>query len=156
MKIEEVLQEAASNAGLSPCVKSKRGVVIFDQKTVYGYGYNHPPKGFTCDGSEECRANCGKICVHAEQDALIKAGAYCSELEMLHVKLDEQGYAVAGGPPSCPDCSKLILDAGIKTMWLYELRDGEPTLVPYTAKDFHLETLKNCGLHIGQINERKE
>lgn len=69
---------------------------------------------------------------------------------MLHTKVVFEGgqwVSVPGGPPSCPDCSKLILEAGIDGMWLVEERDGNTVLVRYTAAEFHDQTLRNCGLH---------
>ena len=179
----------------SPCTKSKRGVVIFSPprdrrqggEDIWGEGYNAPPEPFRCDGSEACRAACGRICVHAEQAALLdfwrgRRDAQArgdprwprlsdqwtrdegeAQLEMLHVKV-VNGEAVPGGPPSCVECSKLILASGLRAMWLYEVRprddllgtpefiaslDAEklyPTLVRYTALEFHTETLRNLDM----------
>lgn len=69
---------------------------------------------------------------------------------MLHTKValvDGLWVSVPGGPPSCSDCSKLILEAGIDGMWLMEKREGEARPVRYTASEFHEQTLRNCGLH---------
>src|SRR5690606_17136333 len=53
---------------LSPCAKSKRGVVIADERmtTIVANAFNGPPPPFTCGGDDACRAACNKICVHAE------------------------------------------------------------------------------------------
>lgn len=116
-------------------------------------GCNHPPGRIACDGSESCRASCGKLAVHAEQDALLRcvaSGLQVHGLEMLHTKValvDGLWVSVPGGPPSCSDCSKLILEAGIDGMWLMEKREGEARPVRYTASEFHEQTLRNCGLH---------
>lgn len=153
MDINDLWRIAAVKGAGSPCAKSKRGVVIWKGEQVLGSGYNHPPTGFTCDGSAGCRASCGKVAVHAEQAALLQCLGKCLDVagaEMLHTKVSLVGdsyVGVFGGPPSCPDCSKLILQSGIAGMWLIEEREGRPTPVRYSADDFHRLTLKNCGLH---------
>lgn len=143
----QALQIAEAVASQSKCAKSKRGVIIWDASGILSCGSNSPPPGFVCDGSDACRASCGKVAVHAEQRALLKALSSVVGAEMLHTKVNEYGRAVPGGPPSCSDCSKLIVEAGIARMWLYETVDGTPTLVRYTAEEFHSKTLLNCGLH---------
>lgn len=61
------LLEAAVRAGqLSGCQKSKRGAALLDYDKLPALGWNYPAIG-TCDGSEACRRDCAKICVHAEQ-----------------------------------------------------------------------------------------
>lgn len=151
------LAEAVRAGSFSPCAKSKRGVVIWSPiEGVVAWGWNAPPDGFRCDGSDECRASCGKVAVHAEQAALlacISKGVRARGLEMIHTKVVLVAgvwAGVFGGPPSCPDCSKLILEAGIAGMWLVEEREGRPTLVRYAADEFHRLTLQNCGLHPGR------
>lgn len=149
------LQAATRAGGFSPCGKSKRGVVIWstNDPSIIGFGWNHPPEPQYCDGSSSCRASCGKVAVHAEQAALLQCrdlGRVIRGAEMLHTKVvfeDGKWVSVPGGPPSCPDCSKLMLEAGIDGVWLVEERDGNSTLVRYTAVEFHHQTLQNCGLH---------
>ena len=154
MKPDNIIINFAVQAGRqSPCCKSQRGVVIYnhDNGVVnYVMGWNHPPEPFTCTGTESCKKNCGKICVHAEQHAILncleKAKRQHTAInivgaEMLHIKVVD-GEGVSGGPPSCPDCSKLILEAGIAYMWLWET-DGWKR---YTAEEFHRITLQNCGM----------
>jgi deoxycytidylate deaminase len=150
MDEQDALKAATDAALKSPCAKSKRGVVIWGYQTgIYAAKPNAPPPGFHCDGSTTCRAACGKVAVHAEQAAILDChrwGKPTRGLEMLHVKV-VGGKAVPSGGPSCPDCSKLIVEAGFSGMWLYEDSPDGPTLVRYTADEFHTLTLKNCGLH---------
>ena len=144
------LQEAVKAATNSKC-KSQRGVVIWHKTGgLLTRGWNAPPHPFVCDGSEQCILNCAKTAVHAEQAALLglldlsNAVTYlgADNLEMLHVKI-VNGEPVFSEKPSCWQCSKLILQAGIKSMWLFQ-KEG---LVEYTALDFHEQTLKNCELY---------
>lgn len=137
------LSLAVQAGAASPCCKSKRGVVAWKD----GFGndkpvtaHNGPPPGFVCDGTDECRAACGKLCMHAEMRVLMKVR---EETDLLHVKV-RNGKAVPSGPPSCPHCSKAILDRGILRVWLLH----ETGLRLYSAEDFHVQTLINCELPV--------
>jgi len=143
----------------SPCAKSKRGVVLFCRTYgLLGVGNNHPPDNFRCDGSDECRASCNRVCVHAEMDALAQ---FCQELqdnflmrvdqrgpirpEMLHVKVVD-GKAVSSGEPSCWQCSRHVVNFGIKAFWLLH-EDG---LRRYGPDEFHEHTLHACKIPVIQ------
>lgn len=160
-------------AARSPCAKSKRGVVLFDPATgaYRGSGWNGPPLDAACPGREVCGDRCNKLCVHAEIRALRERALYAanghpsSNLHLLHVKLGADGHVTPGGPPSCWQCSREILDVGfVAGVWLYE-RTGWVTVTStpsgpvtsfaepmrghwsyYTASDFHRITLINAGL----------
>lgn len=147
-----VVGRALDVAMSSPCGKSKRGVVIFDTEgSITSIGTNGPPPPFICDGSDACKNDCPKICAHAEQRAVMRNTSSSHVCDVLHVKIARTtptGWElVAGGPPSCWQCSRMILDAGYRGVWLYELRGVDQTWVYYTALEFHEATLKNCGLH---------
>jgi deoxycytidylate deaminase len=142
---EQALERAVRMARQSPCQKSKRGVVIWNPSLfdILCANHNHPPKGFSCDGSDECRANCGKHCVHAEMAAILDAKQGLHGFHMLHVKVVD-GEAVPSGPPSCSECSKHILAAGIASMWLLH----EEGLREYAADEFHELSLRERGLPV--------
>lgn len=145
------LRDATEFATLSPCQKSKRGVVIFTNEGLLSWGYNAQPFPFTCDGSAACRKNCNQLCVHAEMAALLhlenpifdRRSSVMRGLdrELLHVKV-VNGLPVASGPPSCLQCSRLILHCAIAKVWLLH-EDG---LRMYSAIDFHQKTLEHHGL----------
>ena len=160
-----IVATAVAAGAASPCAKSKRGVVIWARNrehsplkgaciegTMYAIqasAHNARPDG-PCDGSDACRRDCGKVAVHAEQAAILKCTDWFRNgnrkqdvVEMLHVKVVD-GQAVPGGPPSCWQCSRIILAAKVDYMWLLE--DGRGW-VRRTAQQFHRETLRNCGLH---------
>ena len=125
------IRAAIEAAKLSLC-QSKRGASIWNEYGHVASGYNHKPKGFVCDGSDACKRNCAQDAVHAEQHAIILAGHNCEGSEMLHVKVVD-GELVYSGPPSCLQCSKLIIQAGIAGMWLFH-PDGWRR---YTPQEFH-------------------
>jgi len=125
--IDAALKAAREGRAHGACAKSSRGAVVFSRTHggIWGVGYNAPPAPFQCSGTEACRKSCGRLAVHAEQAAIVAAmpcfaRLKLSPVEMVHVKIDEGGALVAGGPPSCEQCSKLILHAEISAMWLFE------------------------------------
>lgn len=143
----DALKAAVELANLSPCSKSKRGVVIFNRYRVLGRGYNHPPGPFICAGDDACRAACGRICIHAEQAALLDYEQGGDDTELLHVKV-EGAQAVPSGPPSCWQCSRLILLVpDIQGVWLLH----EAGLRRYSSIEFHRETLRTCGLPMVEL-----
>lgn len=141
---EWALAQAVEAAKNSKC-KSQRGVVIWHRdEGLMSMGWNAPPKPYICDGSDACRKNCAKTAVHAEQAALLRFKhdtIKIEDCEMIHVKIID-GQAVTSDKPSCWQCSKLILESGIKTMWLFR----EEGFTRYSAEDFHEQTLANCDL----------
>ncbi len=162
----QALEAAVEAAKSSPCAKTKRGAVIFLRPDslyipaipvfgVYARGHNGPPRPFLCAGTPACHSACTKICVHAEAHALLRLTHthlrrhyLYSHLEMLHVEIVD-GKPVPSGPPSCWQCSRLILHAGISTVWLLH-SDG---LRSYSAHEFHLATLRTCGLPLPESEE---
>lgn len=155
--------EAARRAALgSTCLKSRRGVALFkrvSERVTMGAtstGTNGPPEPFRCTGTVECRRDCAKLCLHAEQRAIMQSGlAYFGDFELVHVKISD-GKVVPGGGPSCWQCSRIVVEVGLRGVWLYELPIGDLTghdLVDvvgnwrfYTAEEFHRATLRACNL----------
>lgn len=143
-KPPDYIIEAARCAGVdSPCQKSKRGAVVFDPVTlayqqassspfrirdiIIGAAPNGQPADFQCTGSSACRENCGKLCMHAEQRAILQAVRRCgvedigrlAYLEVVHAKVVD-GVVVPGGGPSCWQCSRLVVEVGLRGVWLFE------------------------------------
>ncbi|MEM0141141.1 MAG: dCMP deaminase family protein [Thermoplasmatales archaeon] len=99
----------------SNCVRRKVGAVIVKEKRIISTGYNGPPRGsLHCDEigclREQLKIPSGErreLCrgLHAEQNAIIQA-AY-------------NGTAINGSiiyvtTHPCSDCSKMIINAGIR------------------------------------------
>lgn len=175
-----VIGIAEGAAQKSPCAKSKRGVAIYsrgvnDQVLVHASGFNGPPAGFSCDDTAQCREACPKKCVHAEMRAVRELATRLPEMTrprflgdapsgpfLVHVKIGDRGQVIGGGPPSCWQCSREILDSNfVRGVWLYEAQSTPVHLLSYppqsavattsawvfyTAEEFHRATLKNCGL----------
>lgn len=161
---QHAIDRAIAAAMKSPCSKTRRGVAIFDPRNERGHGegWNGPPNDRECDRTDACRAACGKRCVHAEaraiRDMLIEASsdpagaiAFFDKFQAVHVKISITGELESGGPPSCWQCSREILDVGIGAFWLFET-SADPEGVRfgkwqrYTAEEFHRVTLENCEL----------
>lgn len=118
MNLDDVLPFAIEAARQSPC-QSKRGVVAWDGDGIISVGFNHQPKPFICDGSDRCKRTCGKSAIHAEQSAILHGNqTRLRGASMLHIKVVD-GKPVDSMGPSCAECSKLMLEAGIQRMWLF-------------------------------------
>ena len=138
---QDLVEAAVAVAQHSMCAKSKRGVAIVAMRgasTGIVAASNSPPPPYQCDGSPQCAQHCRRLAVHAEQRALLRFPAtHYAGAELLHVKVNN-GLAVPSGDPSCYECSKLILDAGIARVWLLRV----PGWRPYTAVAFHALSLQ--------------
>ena len=106
-------------------------------------GHNSQPAPFACTGTSQCKQACAKLCEHAEAMALRKLKPdYHSSLHMVHIKIVD-GEPVASGPPSCWQCSRLILaDGRVDGVWLLH----EPGWKFYPSEEFHRLTLEQNGI----------
>lgn len=166
-----IIALAVDTANRGPCAKSKRGVVIYgldpyqgDVPLIFGNAWNSQPWPYECDGSEACKAACGRLCVHAEQRAIMQM--LCpsptdlarftfkdkvkypdpGSLALVHVKTVDGKLVPSPKGPSCDQCSKLIVEnKWIGTVWLYE---GEGYWRGYDTTTFHRKTLIACGLPV--------
>lgn len=175
--VTAAIHEARRGRALSACAKSSRGAAVFSRILgVYAVGHNAQPAPFACRGTAACRVSCGKLCIHAEEAAIVAALPFWPEpqrdripLEIVHVKIDERGDLVAGGPPSCITCSRTILGAGIAAVWLFEAprctcgRTGPvhddgcrafdaDTWRRYSALEFHEATMRHPKADMGKTN----
>jgi ADP-ribose pyrophosphatase YjhB (NUDIX family)/deoxycytidylate deaminase len=142
---QRVIDLAVSLGSKSPCAKSKRGVVVLrTDGPIVGHGYNHPPGDRLCAGDAACREACGKLCVHAEMEALRDVGLRKGPLEVVHAKVVD-GRLVAGGGPSCSPCARDMLDDGrVVAVWLFHSEGWRR----YSIAEFYELTIRECGLPI--------
>ncbi|MCT4666156.1 MAG: dCMP deaminase family protein [Flavobacteriales bacterium] len=101
-------------AKLSYCKRKQVGALIVKDKMIISDGYNGTPSGFeNCCEDEENTTHW--YVLHAEANALTKVAksTQSSEGSTLYITLSP-----------CKDCSKLILQAGIKrVVYLHEYSD---------------------------------
>lgn len=154
-----IVEHAIRIASGSPCQKSKRGEVVFDDfGRVLSAASNRPPIPRICDGTTKRRASCAKRCLHAEDTAIAMVMSLPLEhrrrIEVLHVKV-VNGDLVPGDGPSCWQCSRRILDSGVSAIWLFQ--DGAagwpnpvrswPTWVRWPALEFDDQTRLICEVY---------
>lgn len=152
-----VVDSALADARRGPCQKSKRGAVAFSHHEPRRRipGHNRPASPTSpCDGSPACRAACGQICNHAEENAVLewlRCGAARDgghAFDVLHIEVDQAGEPLAfdrpGKPsrPSCITCARLMFAAGVRRVWLF----GVAGWRSWTGHEFLLETLAELGL----------
>jgi hypothetical protein len=141
--------DAAWSAGArSPCAKSKRGVAVFSGRPGFAgpivADHNGPPAPFICDGSDACKAACGKVAVHAEERALHSYRSVVGDpagAHVLHLKVVD-GEPVPSDTPSCVTCSRSMLELRVGWVWLWTSEGWKV----WTATEFHHATLANLGL----------
>lgn len=137
-KIQRYLVEAANQAPQSNCKKSKRGVVIVSDPLILGYGYNFSVDPKTCCLRKDIRRGIrSELCngIHAEQRAIrdaLSQGQDIRDARLYHVEV-ENGEMVPSGPPSCPICSKEILEHKLRDVVLWQ-KEG---YIIYPALEFH-------------------
>lgn len=130
MSIEEIYMRMAENLALrSTCNRTMVGCVITtsNYEQVLSIGYNGNAKGLNnrCDSLEP--GMCG--CIHAEANALIKAGSHVKD-KVLFVTMNP-----------CKSCAKLIVNSGFSKVYYrtpYRLTDG-------------IDLLKQCGIGCTQL-----
>ena len=149
-KTDTYLNVAEAFAYRSTCIKRKYGAVIVKDDVVISTGYNGSPRGYDncCDIGECPRIKLGMhqgegygLCraIHAEQNALLN----CSREQTIGADLYLAGInpgdnSVHRAKP-CPICSRLIIQAGIKNVYLrVGAKSGEYEVVPAQDLVWHL------------------
>ncbi|HLD11985.1 MAG TPA: hypothetical protein VJB87_00145 [Candidatus Nanoarchaeia archaeon] len=122
------LQQAATIALQSTCLRAHCGCIIIAQGNIIGEGYNAPPLNKTLnvcfkDSIPKNFKSDRTCCIHAEERAIIQALKHHAQeiigARLYFIRLDEQGNMARAGKPFCTICSKLALDTGIKEFVLY-------------------------------------
>lgn len=115
-KLDKVfINIAKETSTLSHCVRSKVGAVLVKDGNIISFGYNGTPAGMP-NACEEDNVTFPHV-IHAESNAIIKAAKTGSAVDgsTLYLTLSP-----------CLDCSKLILQSGIKrVVYLNEYRSTE-------------------------------
>ena len=130
------LRLAKSWSSLSHCVRKKVGAIIVKDGMIISDGFNGTPSGFD-NSCENVQGETHWYVLHAEANAILKVAKSSNNCKgsTLYITLSP-----------CKDCSKLILQAGIKRVVyqnLYKDASG-------------LEFLKGAGIELLQILEIDE
>jgi dCMP deaminase len=127
------LRMATSWAELSHCQRKKVGALIVKDDMIISDGYNGAPSGFdNCCENEQGETHW--YVLHAEANAILKVAKSTN---------NAKGATLYLTLSPCKDCSKLILQAGIKrVVFVKRYKDS-------AGVDF----LKSAGITIEQIKE---
>lgn len=125
------LRMASSWSELSHCSRKKVGAIIVKNDMIISDGYNGTPSGFdNCCENEEGETQW--YVLHAEANAILKVAKSTNNCE------DATLYLTLS---PCKDCSKLVLQAGIKrVVYMSEYKDVSGVTF-----------LKNAGIDVLQI-----
>ncbi len=128
------LRMAREWAKLSHCKRKQVGALIVKNKTIISDGYNGTPSGFT-NSCEDEKGDTHWYVLHAEANAILKVAKSTQNAEgaTLYITLSP-----------CQDCSKLIIQAGIKRV-VYLNRYKDTSGINF-LHDFGIETV-----HIKEI-----
>jgi len=101
-------------SSLSCCNKKKVGAIIVKDGMIISDGFNGTPKGFLND-CEDLNGNTYWYVLHAEANAILKVAKSSQNIE---------GATLYVTMSPCRECSKLIVQAGIKrVIYADEYRD---------------------------------
>lgn len=108
------LKMATEWSSLSCCNRKKVGALIVKDGTIISDGFNGTPKGFSND-CEDANGDTYWYVLHAEANAMLKVARSTQST-------DGSTLYVTYSP--CKDCSKMIIQAGIKlVIYKEEYRD---------------------------------
>ena len=103
-KLDKVfINIAKETSTLSHCVRSKVGAVLVKEGNIISFGYNGTPSGMD-NACEEDDVTLAHV-IHAESNAILKAAKTGNSVNSATLYLTLS---------PCLDCSKLILQSGIK------------------------------------------
>ena len=151
-KIDTYLNCAEVFAYRSTCLKRKYGAVIVKNDAVVSTGYNCSPRGMeNCCDKGECpripldmhQGDGFAMCkaVHAEANALLN----CSREHTVGADLYLTGLNPADGSTHhakpCPLCARLIIQAGIKNVYLRQSANADDyTVIPAAELEWFKES----------------
>lgn len=120
-------------ASLSKSKRKKVGALVVKNGTIISDGYNGTPSGFPND-CEDINGNTHWYVLHAEANAILKTARSTQDISgsTLYLTLSP-----------CKDCSKLIIQSGIKKIvYLEDYRDQDG-----------IKILRAAGIEITKIND---
>jgi dCMP deaminase len=129
------LRLALSWAELSQCSRKKVGAIIVKNKMIISDGYNGAPSGFP-NACEDENGETHWYVLHAEANAILKVAKSTNNMDGATLYLTHS---------PCKDCSKLILQSGVKRLvYIHEYKDSSG-----------VSFLEQAGIEIKQYLELK-
>lgn len=126
------LRMALEWAKLSYCKRKQVGALIVKNNTIIADGYNGTPSGFE-NCCEDAEGNTLWYVLHAEANAIMKVA---------RSTLSSEGATLYLTLSPCKECSKLILQAGIKrVVYITNYKDNSG-----------IEFLRSAGIEVIQIS----
>jgi len=129
------LKMASEWANLSYCKRKKVGALIVKDRMIISDGYNGTPSGFE-NNCEDEEGKTSWFVLHAEANAILKIASSTQSCK------DATLYITMS---PCKDCSKLILQAGIKKV----------VYMTVYSDDSGLKFLRNAGIETLNITEQE-
>lgn len=127
------LRMALSWAQLSHCTRKQVGAIIVKDDMIISDGYNGTPSGFD-NCCEDENGNTHWYVLHAEANAILKVAKSTN---------NAKGATLYLTLSPCKDCSKLILQAGIKrVVFIHGYKD-----------DSGVKFLESAGIEVLQITD---
>jgi len=130
------LRLASEWSKLSHCTRKQVGAIIVKDNTIIADGYNGTPTGFE-NACEDEEGNTKWYVLHAEANAILKVARTTNNADGATLYLTHS---------PCKDCSKLILQSGIKRL-VYHHAYKDPS---------GLDFLRVAGLEIEQLKVLNE
>jgi len=126
-QLDEVLLKIAESIGtMSLATRAKVGAILFKDGNIISMGWNGMPSGMPNDQieiiHEDGSVTTNPFVLHGESNAILKCAAS---------KGNARGSTLYCTYSPCPDCTKLIIQAGIKRVVYrqdYRLAEGIPIL----------------------------
>lgn len=145
MDPEKWFAEAAKIARRSLCLRANCGAVLVKDGRILGAGYNGPPQDnldlracSSIEASKKKPKSDRTCCLHAEWRALLDGLALSPEdvegSTMIFCRVDAAGSLLKSGNPYCTVCSRLTLDRGVASWFLWH----ETGIREYAADEYHL------------------
>jgi len=124
------LKMASTWSTLSCCNRKKVGALIVKGGVIISDGFNGTPRGFNNE-CEDADGNTYWYVLHAEANAILKVAKSTQSIE---------GSTLYVTMSPCKDCSKLIIQAGIKAVvYAEEYRDNQGLRI---LSEAGIETIK--------------
>lgn len=135
-KINYYLDIAQTVAERSTCLRKSYGAIIVKNDSIVSTGYNGAPRGRkNCSDIGYCmreklnipRGERYEMCrsVHSEANAIISASReQMIDAEIFMTCIDPKTGELVSGTNSCAMCKRMIINAGIKRVYIRDTREA--------------------------------